>query len=629
MTSSELKAQLASVTAVQDEIERLETTISKSRKAGMAGKHLKKLENHLSALSTSADELWAELKIGDTFSIAKEYGSDFMKRLLIVANLREYAMKKIVARFLVMSRLDQAAGGINPTLGTWYRLHRQYRFLLISSGTHVHQKLLSSLKSSGKSLGNIIDRYHKALEQLKAALPNGKSFPIPERFPKKLSSANAPPDIYSTVWTGDASRCSQGWLNDPSVRLGINARQVLDRCTEEAMRLCIEESRLLTWMKRESARIGNVIMDPSSKFPFQHATLTNGCAPDVRLLPFLREHRLRMETVASHCYGLTTDQTVFAAVILPAKKWPVGMSNYPVLAGPTVLPGSGSTASSATSTPTALHFLSRTPVLLDVKSIVPIDYSYAAHEVLDDADLSDESSSVDENGDPFAITHVGFEVDLNDEDDYSEAKPVDEPDAGGITFQPVHSGSASQRSAVVDTGKFDTPMANIAVLTRVRVADNGTHEVTVQAHDFRAFVTDGSATPAMFYAGLVSLLGHYNLKRDSTAILAPWHVAAFAEGGSNLNAFRSCRLTEFWNCELIVIPVEKEGSWSLALCYPNPRAIHLFTSAGRTSSVGLVRYRAYRTPLIETDRRAAVWQIAKRTVSACSRAWVCRTGASV
>ena len=83
---------------------------------------------------------------------------------------------------------------------------------------------------------------------------------IPELIEKsKQNIKEDNPEFLEEVWLEGAGDLRDPWLTDATVRAGIRAMQMIDRCAEERARVTRETHQLYMWAKTRTTALNAVI----------------------------------------------------------------------------------------------------------------------------------------------------------------------------------------------------------------------------------------------------------------------------------------------------------------------------------------------------------------------------------
>lgn len=256
VTAPQLRKELDAVLELQEDIEQLEVRIDKAQKAIGRGRSaaLRDRQARIDALRvTQADleaqagDLYASLHIGDRFPSIADYGMEFVKTLVLAHDAKCAARAKITGRFFEWERLDRAVGGIGPSLGTTQ-----------------HQSTLASMQRRTPALQNAIKKYNGLCDKLQELLPRGRRFPLPKKLPEDIAQLRDDPELLEDVWVEGDGEEADPWVTDATVRAGIRAMQMLDRCAEERVRVERETRQLYDWaVKRARALMQAIECDVS------------------------------------------------------------------------------------------------------------------------------------------------------------------------------------------------------------------------------------------------------------------------------------------------------------------------------------------------------------------------------
>lgn len=260
--------------ALQDQIEELDVRITSAEsaivKAGSSAArasryHIKGLRQSHDTLMGQVEELYAELDVGEAFPDIQAYGLEFARVLVMAYDAKCIARQKITGRFFEWDVLDRAVGGKGHALGacgTW----GARRVLTYHAGTEQHQRVVKGMQKRQPALVNAINRYNDLCARLVELLPRGMSFALPQPLTTELAKLKDDPTLLEDVWMSTESGEGTGalWLMDSSVRKGIRAVHLLDRCREEVTRLDMEERSLHAWLLPEINALDAAIANPDS-----------------------------------------------------------------------------------------------------------------------------------------------------------------------------------------------------------------------------------------------------------------------------------------------------------------------------------------------------------------------------
>lgn len=84
-------------------------------------------------------------------------------------------------------------------------------------------------------------------ERLKALRPARSTFPLPQPLSLELAQLKNDEELLQDVWFEQRTEADASWLLDSSVRRGIRAMHMLDRCGEEDRRIRREARNLQQW----------------------------------------------------------------------------------------------------------------------------------------------------------------------------------------------------------------------------------------------------------------------------------------------------------------------------------------------------------------------------------------------
>ncbi|EJD33614.1 hypothetical protein AURDEDRAFT_76862 [Auricularia subglabra TFB-10046 SS5] len=254
MTAPRLKKELEAVMELQDQIQSVEEAIATAEASlrdpgGDAGPTLIQL-------TQQADALYSSLNVEEVFPEIQDFGNDFVRTLIMAYDAKCIARRKLIGRFFEWEYLDQAVGGTGEPLGT-----------------NQHQKVVQAIQRRAPATMGAINRYNDLCGKLRALLPPGREFPLPEPLSTELSKLKNDPALLEDVWVSALPTSTALWLTDKTVRVAIRAQLVLDRCVEERERLQREEKQLFAWLQLEARAVARALYDPSSMFENRHIFL--------------------------------------------------------------------------------------------------------------------------------------------------------------------------------------------------------------------------------------------------------------------------------------------------------------------------------------------------------------------
>ena len=115
----------------------------------------------------------------------------------------------------------------------------------------------SAVKRRDPGIQTLARKYNKLVTAICELIDNGKA-PARTLHPnpidmESLFALDVDDDIWQDIGLEDDSFDTQvpGWLGDESIRAGIKAQLILDRCMEERDRLSRERWTMQIWMQEE------------------------------------------------------------------------------------------------------------------------------------------------------------------------------------------------------------------------------------------------------------------------------------------------------------------------------------------------------------------------------------------
>ncbi|KAG7090139.1 hypothetical protein E1B28_011747 [Marasmius oreades] len=233
-----LRKELAKILQLQSEIDTLEETIAATKHAIVHSPSpstnvtatLPQLENAHTTLKAMAEDLYLSLNISEGFPELKTVPFDYLQLLLLTRDLKINIRKRGIGSFFEWDKLDHAVGGGDFALA--------------------HQLTCKSISKRAPALQNSIKKYNQYIEKLKAMHKSTYSVPIPRLLPTTLAALRDPETshLWEDVWIARSDcEVAPRWLVDESVRSGIRAMLMLDRCREERSRLEDEARNMSRW----------------------------------------------------------------------------------------------------------------------------------------------------------------------------------------------------------------------------------------------------------------------------------------------------------------------------------------------------------------------------------------------
>lgn len=271
MLQSQIEGIEASITVAETTMKLaggVSSKVARRRTQGLRETHTR--------LTQQVEDLYCELDVGEAFPDIRDFGFEFARALVMAYDAKCIARQKITGRFFEWDMLDRAVGGKGHALGK----SRSTRWGLPSptalsgpirlttpTGTDQHQRTVSKMKNRTPALVRAVTRYNTLCDRLKELLPADKNFPIPEKLPEDLAKLKNEPSLLEDVWIS-ADTPAGLWLTDKAVRRGIRAQHILDRCSEECIRLKQEERSLYAWVFDEVLALEHAMHESSSELDY-------------------------------------------------------------------------------------------------------------------------------------------------------------------------------------------------------------------------------------------------------------------------------------------------------------------------------------------------------------------------
>ncbi|KAG6884437.1 hypothetical protein C0992_006324, partial [Termitomyces sp. T32_za158] len=249
-----LKKELDTVLALQGDLETCEKTLQATRstlaKALPSPESLRiltSLQDHHERLKDDIEDLYTSLSLQDSYPELQGVDLEFVKLLLIARDLKINVRKRAVGSFFEWERLDQASGGRNHAIGT-----------------KLHQATRAAIKKRAPALMAGLRKYNDICAMLAAIYKPEWKIPLPEPLPTELKPLRDATSLMEDVWISHPAEEVPRWLSDGTVREGIRALLKVERCTEKWQRLQTEAFNLSRWFGRELAAIELALIKPSN-----------------------------------------------------------------------------------------------------------------------------------------------------------------------------------------------------------------------------------------------------------------------------------------------------------------------------------------------------------------------------
>ncbi|KAF9053459.1 hypothetical protein BJ165DRAFT_1339824 [Panaeolus papilionaceus] len=241
-TPAQVKAEIECILMLQEEIENLEDRIkgAKKRLKGQrrrkqTKKSIQSLHSQHESLVEEVEELFSSLKIHRTYPELKGLGADFVRTLILASEVKQTIRRQATESFFELSRLDQAVGGHHQPLGT--KLHQQTRQALAKRSPALLKKIYK------------FNSYCGALKKLR---PRKSKVVLPKPLSTKVAQLRDDPILMQDVWISAVKKQKKvPWMDDPTVRAGIQAVLKLDRCLEERRRIGMEADNMCRQFGRD------------------------------------------------------------------------------------------------------------------------------------------------------------------------------------------------------------------------------------------------------------------------------------------------------------------------------------------------------------------------------------------
>ncbi|EJD36390.1 hypothetical protein AURDEDRAFT_74267 [Auricularia subglabra TFB-10046 SS5] len=235
--------------ALDESIKAAEKSISgSSREATTAANRcIRKLRSSQADLLAEAQSLYATLHIDQEFEEIRGLGLEFTAVLLQAHEAKRTCRLLLQRRFQEWKTLDSAHGGQG-----------------LPVGTSIHTRTVAAMKKRTPTIQRALKAYNDLCERLRSLRPVGSDFPLPQPLSTELKHLKNNDQLMQDVYIASNEGPAPAWLVDETVRSGIRAMLVLERCAEEGLRLDREARNLMRWHRREAAAVAAACDDPSS-----------------------------------------------------------------------------------------------------------------------------------------------------------------------------------------------------------------------------------------------------------------------------------------------------------------------------------------------------------------------------
>lgn len=154
-------------------------------------------------------------------------------------------------------------------------------------GTKLHQQTQKAITRRTPALTAAIKKFNGYCSQLSALHQQEWNLPLPEPLPTELAILRDDPSLLADVWITPSSVAVPRWLQESSVRHGIRAMLILDRCLEERRRLRNEADNLCRWYGRELAAVELALRLPNCELTSQICIFARADDTEVSAISFL------------------------------------------------------------------------------------------------------------------------------------------------------------------------------------------------------------------------------------------------------------------------------------------------------------------------------------------------------
>lgn len=239
-----MKKQLEAVQDLQNQINEVEKSIGDVEATFNEGPELAAMRSHHKSLTAAVEDLYNKLDVAEGFPELVGHTPDFARLLLQVHECKRQVQRLATAHLQEVENIDQAVQGRRNPLGEFSATSTVHVANDIA-GTKMHQKARRSIAKRQPALTRAIERFNSLVTQLNRRRPRHSRFPAFQQLPLDLRGLRESETLFQDMWmaAGDVP----DWARDQTVRDGVRALQVQDRCLEERLRLRKELQHMSSW----------------------------------------------------------------------------------------------------------------------------------------------------------------------------------------------------------------------------------------------------------------------------------------------------------------------------------------------------------------------------------------------
>ncbi|KAH7090906.1 hypothetical protein BKA62DRAFT_761463, partial [Auriculariales sp. MPI-PUGE-AT-0066] len=432
------------------------------------------------------------------------------------------------------------------------------------TGTKEHQAVLSGMAKRTPALKTAIAHHNAIITELRHILLDTRmEYPLPELLPSEISKLKTThaDALLQDVIVLQPGQALEVWMTDPTIRLGIRYINALDRCREERARLKQEERNLHHMVKRSSTQIRAAMQDQQSALAFITADVDEHF-PDVLQVPFLQQELARLGDIVSGCRG----------GLIAINHWHDALGDVQYRAT------SDEPANMATST------LKRDLNAVSAPKFHQCDLDIGLQVDLDDDGLYNDLSDESEAGEDSAA------IDLLLELQGPEATPDPaemEPTISIKQFsEPVEADTRLREQVLA----FKTSRHSQVITQDLKHdAQNDLNAPQVSIRHLQALIQGDMISDTVVYSALACMTATTaSAYRHTYAVFDPLVYQAWVEGTYSMaEIFNMARGTQFWEVEVILLPVFFESHWMAAVIGPQAGCIEFFDSLSDQNNLEL------------------------------------------
>jgi len=223
------------------------------------------------------DELWTEVRFDDIFPDLQKRSPHLATLIIQLGDTRHKLSVKLVGQYSEWQQIDRAVGGRDAPTGEPVHSVGNVAETDKFPGTALYQRSRTSIKNRHPAIKRLIKKHNELLQQVIAQLPLDSPFHPPEPVDPGAYQSRDHPTMLEELYMAEPGRTIPKWVRDRTVRDGIRALHLRQRCDEELVRLSREERNLRTWITRQSDAMSRVFLDPDRASIVSSLLLLTSC----------------------------------------------------------------------------------------------------------------------------------------------------------------------------------------------------------------------------------------------------------------------------------------------------------------------------------------------------------------